>query len=87
MITPIANAIGTRRRVAIVASAVLLVGAGAAIAATAATSGGTAKPSRPYQDYLGGQGGQGGQGGADQCSLPVAQRQGGWFCPAASGPK
>jgi hypothetical protein len=59
----------------------LLLGTAAAITA-AATSGGAEKPTKPshqYQDYMGG-----GQT-SDQCSVPVAERSGGWVCPAGGG--
>ncbi|MEY9894945.1 hypothetical protein ABIA31_008633 [Catenulispora sp. MAP5-51] len=73
--------IAARRRATIVSSAALLLGMAAAVTATAASSGGADRPAGPpsrYQDYIGGQ-------PNEQCSVPPAQRNGGWVCPPADG--
>jgi hypothetical protein len=67
------------------AAATLTLVAGAAIAVTAAESS-SGKPATPplYQDYLRNDSGSTGQPD-NQCDKPVAQRVGGWACPATSG--
>ena len=76
------------RRSLIAAATLLLVSAGAvAVTAADSTSG---KPSRhqDYRDYMNGTGSGSGSGSStgsgDQCDKPVAQRTGGWVCPATS---
>ena len=66
-----------RRRAVLIGAAVLLLG-GVALAVAAEATGGTARPALRHQDYI-----DGPAGNSDQCSLPVAQRTGGWVCPAA----
>jgi hypothetical protein len=79
----IARLAATRRRLVLLGAAVLLLG-GAAVAVAAHAAGGSGAPASPssgHRDYL-----DDSTGGrtADPCALPVAQRTGGWFCPAGT---